>query len=161
MPFESILYYNQTDCSVANLVFSNFFGRLFGFPLKTEATPHGLITEEELFEILDAIFTYLFFNADEVWGLKLKTATVAAYKQTSELLKINIAKIKAGGAIESYIAKHKAGDNFMHFYGDNLIRKMVKDGKNSVDEIVTQILLTAPGLANLSAEVSTSLLSLQ
>jgi hypothetical protein len=147
----------KLTCSVGNLVFSHFFGRLFGFPLKTEATPHGILTEYELFGILDAIFCYLFFNADEVLGLKLKTITVGFYKQMSDLLKINIDKIKAGGAIESYIDKHKAGDDFMHLFGENLIRRMVNDRKNSHDEIVTQILLTAPGLANMSAEVSTSL----
>jgi hypothetical protein len=141
---------------VGNIAFANFFGRLFSFPLKTEATPRGLVTEEEVFEILGAIFSFLFFNADEVWGLKLKTATVAAYKQVSELLKVNIAKVSAGGAIESYIDKTKAGDSFMHLYGDNLIRRMLKDGKNSTDDVVAQILLTAAGLANLSAEVTIS-----
>jgi hypothetical protein len=85
--------------------------------------------------------------------MKLKTATVAAYKQVSELLKLNIDKIVAGGSILETLDKDKKGDNFMHLYGENLIRRMVKDKKNSHDEVVTQILLTAAGLANLSAEV--------
>jgi hypothetical protein len=126
---------------------------MFGFPLKTETTPSGLITEAELFEVLAAIFSFLFFNADEAWGMKLKTATVGAYKLASDLLKVNIAKVSAGGSIGEYIETHKNESNFMHLYGDNLIRRMINDKKNSVDEVVTQVLLTASGLANLSAEV--------
>jgi len=138
--------------SIGNIAFGNFFGKLFGFPLKTETTPSGLVTEAELFEILAAIFSFL-FNADEVWGMKLKNATVAAYKLAADLLKVNIAKVVAGGSIGDYIDGHKSEDSFMHLYGDNLIRRMVNDKKNSVDEVVTQVLLTAGGLANLSAEV--------
>jgi hypothetical protein len=92
--------------------------------------------------------------------MKLKTATVAAYKQVGDLLKINIAKVAAGGSIEDYIDKHKAGDSFMHLYGQNLIRRMLNDKKNSPDEIVTQVLVTAAGLANLSAEVSHDIVNL-
>lgn len=153
MLLESTVHCRPADRSIGNIAFANFFGKLFGFPLKTESTPTGLITEAELFEILGAIFSYLFFNADEVWGMKLKTATVAAYKQVAELLKVNIAKVAAGGSLLDYKDKHKTGDSFMHLYGENLIRRMLNDKKNSHDEIVTQILLTAAGLANLSAEV--------
>jgi hypothetical protein len=107
-----------------------------------------------MFEILGVIFAYIFFNADEVWGMKLKTVTVAAYKQLSELQKINIAKVVAGEALHSSKDKHYSGD-FMQLYGHHLIQRMVNDKKNkSHDEIVTQILVTASGLANLSAEVT-------
>ena len=55
-----------SDHSVGNIIFGNVFKRLFGFPLKTESTPTGLFTKAKLFELLEAIFSYLFFNADEV-----------------------------------------------------------------------------------------------
>jgi hypothetical protein len=55
-----------SDGSVGNMAFSNFFSQLFNIRIKTEANPHGLIMEEELFEILGAIFAFLFFNFDEV-----------------------------------------------------------------------------------------------
>lgn len=154
MPLQSTVHCCRADGSIGNLAFGNFFGKLFGFPLKTESTPTGLLTEAELFEILGAIFSYLFFNADEVWGMKLKTATVAAYKQVAEILKMNIIKVSAGGSLLDYKDKHTKGDSFMHLYGENLIRRMLNDKKNSHDEVVTQVLLTAAGLANLSAEVS-------
>ena len=101
---------------------------------------------------MGAIFTYLFFNADEVSGLKLKTATVKGYNQVAELLKINVIKVAAEGKIGSFVDNHKAGDGFMHLYGNSLIRRMLKDG-NSVDEVVAQILLTSTGTANLSPQV--------
>ena len=135
------------------MAFSNFFAQLFNFPIKTTGTPHGLITEEELFEILGAVFAFLFFNFDEVSGMKISNGTIAAYKQISELLKLNIAKVSAGGAVEAAVDKHKSGDTFMHLYGDNLIRRMLKDG-NSADSIVIQILLTSSGVGNFSPQVS-------
>ena len=85
--------------------------------------------------------------------MKLKSATVAAYKQVAGLLKMAILKVKAGGLVLDSADAHKKGDSFMHMYGENLIRRMLNDKKNSEDEVVTQVLLTAAGLANLSAEV--------
>lgn len=153
MPLKSTLHFRPSDRSIGNIAFGNFFGKMFNFPLKTESTPIGILTEAELFEILAAIFSYLFFNADEVWGLKLKTLTVAAYNQVADMLKLNIDKVAAGGPILDSIDKNKKENNFLHLYGDNLIRRMLKDKKNSHESIITQILLTASGLANLSAMV--------
>lgn len=130
----------------------NFFARLFNFPLKNKETPRGLLTEQELFEILGAIFTFLFFNGDEGSGLKLKTATVDAYNQVSELLKINVNIVKDLGALDKAVDDIKHPKGFLHMYGDNLIRRMLKDGY-SVDNIVAQILLTSTGVINLSPQV--------
>jgi hypothetical protein len=125
---------------------------LFKFPLKNAETPDGLITEEELFEILGAIFTFLFFNGDEASGLKLKSATVSAYAQVSQLVKLKVEEIKVLGKLDQVVDDLKNPKGFLHLYGDNLIRRMLKDG-NSVDEIVTQILLTSTAVINLSPQV--------
>lgn len=121
-------------------------------PLKNSENPRGLITEFEWFEIVGAIFTYLFFNGDESAGLKLKTGTVDAYKKSSELLKIHIMKVKVAGAIDKALDDLKNPKGFLHLYGDNMIRRMIKDG-NDVDAIVAQSLLTATGCVNLSTQV--------
>src|SRR5271170_4465548 len=140
------------DGSVGNIAIVNFFARLFNFPLKNAQTPGGLITQEELFEILGAIFTFLFFNGDEASGLKLKSATVSAYAQVSQLVKLKVEEIKVLGKLDAVVDDLKNPKGFLHLYGDNLIRRMLKDG-NSVDEIVTQILLTSTGAINLSPQV--------
>jgi hypothetical protein len=119
---------------------------MFNMPIKTEKTPHGLVTEEQLFEGLGVIFTYIFFNGDEATGLFLKNTASTVYQQFAQLLKLNITKIKAEGKLGEKLG-HKEGDSFMQLYGDNLIRKMLKDGY-SADDIVCQILLTAAGVAN-------------
>ena len=125
---------------------------MFNIPIKTDKTPHGLVTEQQLFEGLGVIFTYLFFNGDEAAGLWLKTTAFGAYKNLAELLKLNINKIKLEGKFGDKIG-HKEGDGFMQLYGDNLIRKMLKDGY-SVDDVIIQILLTAAGVANFGPIVS-------
>jgi len=142
---------------VANIAFVNFFARLFNFPLKNQQTPGGLITEQELFKILGDIYTFLFSNGDEVSGLKLKSATVSEYNRVAELLKIKVTAIKALGDLDKAVDDLKTPkDSFMHLYGDYLIRRMLKDG-NSVNDIVTQILVTSTGVLNLSPQVSLSL----
>ena len=85
--------------------------------------------------------------------MKLKTATVDAYNQVSELLKININIVKDLGEVDKAVDDIEHPKGFLHVYGDNLIRRMLKDG-NSVDNIVAQILLTSTGVANLSPQVS-------
>ena len=138
--------------SVGNIAFVNFFARMFKFPLKNAKTPTGLITEEELFETLGAIFTFLFFNGDEASGLKLKTGAFSAYEQVSQLVKLKVEEIKVLGKLDEVIDDLKHPKGFLHLYGDNLIRRMLKDG-NSVDEIVTQIFITSTGVINLSPQV--------
>ena len=85
--------------------------------------------------------------------MKLKTATVDAYNQVSELLKIKVNIIKDLGDVDKAVDDIRNPKGFLHMYGDNLIRRMLKDG-NSVDDIVTQILITSTGVVNLSPQVS-------
>lgn len=126
--------------------FARFWAGMFNIPVKTEKTPHGLVTEEQLFEGLGVIFTYIFFNGDEATGLWLKSTAFMAYNKLAQLLKLNINKIKAEGKLGERLS-HTEGDGFMQLYGDTLIRKMLKDGY-SVDDVITQILVTAAGVAN-------------
>jgi linoleate 10R-lipoxygenase len=122
-------------------------------PLKTDETPHGLLTEWEFFEATGAIFTFLFFNGDEGSGLKLKNGTQQAYDQLVQLLKVNVTAVKDLGAIDKAIDDLKHETGFVKLYGDNLIRRMLKAGY-SIDSIIVQILLTSTGNANLSTQVS-------
>jgi hypothetical protein len=101
---------------------------------------------------LGAVFTFLFFNGDEAAGLKLKTGSVDAYKNISGLLKSNVAKIKTLGALDQAVDNIKDPKGFLHLYGDNLIRRMLKDG-NSIDDVVAQAILTSTAVINLSPQV--------
>ena len=106
-----------------------------------------------MFNGLGFIFAYLFFNGDEVLGMKLHNAAEEAYSELSGMLKFNIAKVADGDAL--HLNKEKpSGEDFLALYGEHMIQRMLKDKKNKTHEdIVTQVLLTASGLANLSAEV--------
>jgi hypothetical protein len=152
---ESSFPHNSSDFSVGNITFVNFFAGLFGLNLKNAENPRGLITEQEYFLILGAIFTYLFFNADESSGLKLTINTVNAYKQISDLLKANVIKVKLAGGIDQTIDNLKNPKGFLHLYGDNMIRRMLKDG-NAVEDIVAQALITSTGVINISPQVAPS-----
>jgi hypothetical protein len=149
---ESIVPPNSTNNSVGNITFVDFFAKLFGVPLKNTENPRGLLTEQEYFLVLGAIFTYLFFNADESSGLKLKINTVDAYKQVSDLLKANVTKVKLAGGLDKVIDDIKNPKGFLNLYGDNLIRRMLKDG-NTVEDVVAQALLTSTGVINISPQV--------
>ena len=112
-----------------------------------------------MFETFGAIFTFLFFNGDEDSGYKLKQGTLKAYKQVSELLKVNVTVIKDTGVIDKVIDDIKEPAGFLHLYGDSLIRRWLKDG-TSVDDVVAQIMLTCTGTANLSPQVCVSIIRL-
>lgn len=129
---------------------------MFNFPLKTDETPHGLVTEWELFEAIGAIFTFLFFNGDEGSGLKLKNGTLQAYQQLSELVKLNVTAIKDLGDLDKAIDDLTEPNGFLKLYGNNLIRRMLAEGY-SIDSVVVQILLTSTGMINLSPQVPNSL----
>jgi hypothetical protein len=70
----------------------------------------------------------------------------------SELLKIKINIIKDLGEVDKAVDNIKNPKGFLHLYGDNLIRRMLKDG-NSVEDIIVQILITSTGVVNLSPQV--------
>ena len=129
----------------------NFFAKLFNLPLKNDEAPRELISEQQLFLALGAIFTFLFFNLDEVPGLKLKNGTKEAYDQISELVKLNVEKVKVLGPIDKAIDDAENPQGFLHLYGDNLIRRMLKD--YSVEDVIVEIMLSSTGVLNLSPQV--------
>jgi hypothetical protein len=67
-------------------------------------------------------------------------------------LKVNVTKVKLAGGLDKAIDDIKNPKGFLHLYGDNLIRRMLKDG-NSIDDIVAQALLTSTGVINISPQV--------
>jgi hypothetical protein len=62
---------------VTNLASTYWIADNFGIPLKTKENPHGLITPQELYLALSAMFIFVFLNFDPAAGWKLKSVRVS------------------------------------------------------------------------------------
>jgi hypothetical protein len=134
------------------MVHVQFVAALFHFPLKEPSSKREPLTEKELYEILAALFGYVFLNTDEVVGFSLKAAVTEAYKTLSELVKFNVATVSRGGKVKSW-ADGLDKNGFMESYGNNFIRRLLKAGK-TIDEITKEIVPTAAaGTANQGQQV--------
>jgi hypothetical protein len=67
-------------------------------------------------------------------------------------VKLNVTAIKALGDLDKAIDDLEHPGRFLGLYGDNLIRRMLKEGY-SIDSVVVQILLSSAGMINLSPQV--------
>jgi hypothetical protein len=123
------------------MVHVQFVSQLFNFPLKEPQTKLEPLTEKDLYDILGALFGYVFLDSDEVVGFKLKESVIPAYKALAELVKFNVTLVSRGGKLKSW-ADDVEKRGFLDSYGNNLIRRLVKAGK-SIDEIVKDIMPTA------------------
>jgi len=65
---------------------------LCGIPLKTEKTPGGAFTEQEVYEMLEVLFTCVFENVDPEHGWTLTTAAVGVGKIINNLIQQSIEK---------------------------------------------------------------------
>ena len=125
------------------MVHVRFVAQFFSFPLKENGllSSKEPLTEKQMYDILSALFGYVFLDKDETASFKLRVAVMEAYKLLSELVKANVALVSHGGKVKSW-ADGLHPDGFLDSYGNNLIRRLVKAGK-SIDAIVTDILPTA------------------
>src|ERR1700737_1554661 len=118
------------------MVHVRFVAQFFSFPLKENGllSSKEPLTEKQMYDILSALFGYVFLDKDETASFKLRVAVMEAYKLLSELVKANVALVSHGGKVKSW-ADGLHPDGFLDSYGNNLIRRLVKAGK-SIDAIV-------------------------
>jgi hypothetical protein len=59
---------------VANLVNARFAASLFSLPIKTEESPRGIYTEQELYQVLTICFICILSNADLTESFQIREA---------------------------------------------------------------------------------------
>jgi hypothetical protein len=119
---------------VSNLVNARFAASVFSLPIKTEETPKGIYTEQELYQVLCLCFTSIFFDLDICKSFQLKEAAHMLAQQLGELILLNAEAIAATGLISDMLAKlheHSA----LTDYGTHMIQRMLEN-KISVKDVV-------------------------
>ncbi|KAH7065052.1 heme peroxidase [Macrophomina phaseolina] len=144
---------NQVDLvrDVGNLVHIHFAADLFLLPLKTENNPHGIFTEHELYMILAAVFTVVFFDLDPGSSFPLRQKGQKATQSLGKLVELKVKEIKAGGGIlssaMSMIFPSAETGNSLEHYGTHLIKRLLKTDKDVHDLVWGHIMGTAGGMA--------------
>ncbi|KAI0112924.1 linoleate diol synthase precursor [Daldinia grandis] len=149
---------------------TRFVAEFFGLPIKTaETSPHGIYTEHELYGLLSAMFSAVFFDSDPANSFKLRTLSRELALGLERLVRLEAeADAKTGwvagvaarlGFISAGRDKSDAGgaDDWpgLPHYGRELLSRMMEKGK-TVEECVagTVMPISAAGATIMSGLLS-------
>jgi linoleate 8R-lipoxygenase/9,12-octadecadienoate 8-hydroperoxide 8R-isomerase len=138
---------NQVDIvrDVANLVQVHFCASVFSLPLKTESNPRGIFTEVELYDIMAAVFTSIFNDADIAKSFHLNHGARALSQKLGELTMANVELISKTGFIASLLS-HLHRHDVLSEYGVHMIQRLLDSGLPTDEIVWTHILPTAAGM---------------
>jgi hypothetical protein len=111
---------------VANLVNARFAASIFSLPIKTEETPRGIYTEQEMYQVLSLCFICIFFDVDVTKSFQIREASHMLAQQLGELILLNAESISATGFIADVIAKlHQT--TALTEYGTHMIQRLLEN----------------------------------
>lgn len=147
---SKIADFRQVDIvrDVGNLAHLHFCAELFMLPLKTDASPQGVFTEAELYFIMTAVFTLVFFDVDTANSFPLHTKSLAATQMLGKLVRANVEAIAKTGRLSDIMHSVWPHDTALKSYGIHLIRRLL-DTKMDPEQLVWgQMLGTAGGMVS-------------
>ena len=139
---------NQVDIirDVGNLAHVHFAAEVFAMPLKTENRPLGVFTESELYLIMAAVFTCVFFDLDPAQSFPLHQKSYQATQVLGSLVQAHVSEIKAGGVVDRFMSAFSHDNSPLQAYGVHLIERLLATGMDVKDLVWGQILGTAAGM---------------
>lgn len=118
---------------------------MFALPVKSEENPLGIYADSELYGVLIAMFTAVFFDADIAQSFKLRTLARQLAQQLGQLVLLNAKVVQTLGhdledglikAADSLASGQAKGQNHgLAKYGNHMIQRMLAAGK-TVEEAV-------------------------
>lgn len=123
---------------VANLVNARFAASVFSLPIKTEESPRGIYTEQEMYQVLSILFIAIFFNADIAKSFQIREAAHLLGQQLGELILLNTEAIAATGLIADVIAKLHQHSGLTD-YGTHMIQRFLENKMPIKDIVWTQM----------------------
>ncbi|KAK5120264.1 hypothetical protein LTR85_006470 [Meristemomyces frigidus] len=132
---------------VGNMAHVHFGAELFSLPLKTEAFRHGILTEQQLYMVMAAVFICVFFDVDPPKSFPLRQQAKDATQQLGKFVKLLVEAVKHGkGLAEWGIEKADPVAPELREYGIHMIRKL-SEADSDVDDLVWgNIMGTAGGM---------------
>lgn len=145
------------------LATTHFSAALWSLPIKTEAHPHGIYTEQQLYNVLLAGFAAIFFDADIANSHKLRSQSRLLAQQLGRVMALKARLLNAGDGIVSamldtvkeslnaigHMGKRKAGSRqdadwpVLALYGDRMIKRMLRESGATPEEVVWGSILPA------------------
>lgn len=145
------------------LATTHFSAALWSLPIKTEACPHGIYTEQQLYNVLLAGFAAIFFDADIANSHKLRSQSRLLAQQLGRVMALKARLLNAGDGIVSamldtvkesltaigHMGKRKAGSRqdadwpVLALYGDRMIKRMLRESGATPEEVVWGSILPA------------------
>lgn len=141
---------NGTNCvdivrDVSILAHTHFSANLFSLPLKTEDSPHGIYTEQELSQILSVLFFAIFYDIDPSKSFPLKTAAKTLGRTLGTLVLLNVESIARFGKIADLVEKMKTQGPLTE-YGTHMIHRLLESGLPVKDVVWGQLMPTASSM---------------
>ncbi|XXH03320.1 hypothetical protein Hte_009718 [Hypoxylon texense] len=140
---------------VGNIGPVHFVSKLFDLPLKTEANPRGIYSEQELYTALAVIFISVFHDMDPTKSFPLRQAAKAVATQLGKLIETNVKSVNGFG-IGSLFSSWSSKNDPLVSYGPDLIKGLSKAGLNNYDIAWSRILpiagATVPGISEMFAQ---------
>ncbi|ODH51178.1 hypothetical protein GX48_02604 [Paracoccidioides brasiliensis] len=133
---------NQIDITrdVGNLAHVYFAASTFDLPLKTKENPKGLFMDREMFMVIVAIFTSVFFDVDPTKSFALRQVTREAGEELGKVVESYVKSAKGFISLSGIVDRFQKHDNPLAKYGLDATRKLLKCGL-SVSEVAWSQLL--------------------
>jgi linoleate 8R-lipoxygenase / 9,12-octadecadienoate 8-hydroperoxide 8R-isomerase len=130
---------------VAALANTHFSASLFSLPLKTEKCPHGIYTEQELYQVLSILFMSIFYDIDPMKSLLLRNAAKMLTQQLGQLVLFNVEAVSKAGVIADIVSKiHQRTE--LTDYGIHMIQRLLESGQSVKDVVWTNLMPTAASM---------------
>lgn len=151
---------NQVDITrdVGNIAHVHFAANVFSLPLKTEAHPRGVYSEQELYMVLAILFVGIFFDLDPAKSFPLRMAARAVTQQLGKLVETNVNSVNLTGWISGIVDGLRTEHNALADYGVHMVRRLLDSGMSVSEATWSQIVPTAGAMVAKQAEVFTQLL---
>jgi cytochrome P450 len=142
--------FNQVDIirDVGNKAHVHFCSEMFMLPLKTEERPYGIFTEAELYLIMTAVFSLVFFDVDPVGSFPLHVKSFKATQTLGKLVEANVKAIAASGIASELIKRIWPNESSLKSYGIHMIQRLLDSGMEPEQLVWGQILGTAGGMVS-------------
>ncbi|KAI7197762.1 heme peroxidase [Hortaea werneckii] len=132
---------------VGNMVHVHFCAELFCLPLKTKDFPRGILTEQQLYMIMAAVFICIFFDVDPPKSFPLRIQAKDATQQLGQFVKLLVQAIKYGGDLAEWgIRQADPITPSLSQYGVHMISKLLEANPNVDDLVWGNIMGTAGGM---------------
>lgn len=131
----------------------HFAANVFSLPLKTETSPRGVYSEQELYMVLAVIFTCIFFDLDPAKSFPLRMAAKSVTQQLGKLVQANVKMVNATGFIAGIVDGMHQHHTPLTDYGVHMVRRLLESGMDTSEITWSQIVPTAGAMVANQAQV--------